>query len=165
MPWKASSAMEQRTRFVLEYERGLFTMTDLCAIYGVARETGYYWLRRYQQGGLKALADRGRAPERHPNQTPEGIERAVLELRREHMSWGPRKLKRVLERKAPQRVWPAASTIGALLAREGLVVARKKRRRARRTPTRLPRQRRPTECGVRISKGGLRRRTASASIR
>src|SRR5258707_13200486 len=82
MPWKASSAMEQRTRFVLEYERGLFTMTDLCAIYGVARETGYYWLRRYQQGGLKALADRGRAPERHPNQTPEGVERAGMEVRR-----------------------------------------------------------------------------------
>jgi putative transposase len=104
-------------------------MTDLCAIYGIARETGYYWLRRYQQGGLEALRDRGRAPERHPNQTPERTERAVLELRREHMSWGPRKLKRVLEREAPQRAWPAASTIGALLAREGLVVPRKKRRR------------------------------------
>jgi len=130
MAWKASSVVEERTRFVLEYERGLFTMTDLCAIYGIARETGYYWLRRYQQGGLEALRDRGRAPERHPNQTPERIERAVLELRREHMSWGPRKLKRVLEREAPQRAWPAASTIGALLAREGLVVARKKRRRA-----------------------------------
>ncbi len=129
MPWKASSVVEKRTRFVLEYERGLWTMTDLCAIYGIARETGYYWLRRYQQGGLEALQDRGRAPERHPNQTPERIERAVLELRREHMSWGPRKLKRVLEREAPQRAWPAASTIGALLAREGLVVPRKKRRR------------------------------------
>ena len=51
-------------------------MTDLCAIYDIARETGYYWLRRYQQGGLEALRDRGRAPERHPNQTPERIERA-----------------------------------------------------------------------------------------
>jgi putative transposase len=130
MPWKASSVMEERTRFVLEYERGMLTMTELCAIYGIARETGYYWLRRYQQGGLEALRDQGRAPERHPNQTPERIERAVLELRREHMSWGPRKLKRVLEREAPQQAWPAASTIGALLAREGLVVPRKKRRRA-----------------------------------
>jgi transposase InsO family protein len=46
------------------------------------------------------------------------------------MSWGPRKLKRVLEREAPQRAWPASSTMGALLAREGLVVPRKKRRRA-----------------------------------
>jgi transposase InsO family protein len=122
--------VDERTRFVLEYEHGWWTMTDLCRHYGIARETGYYWLRRYQQGGLEALHDRGRTPACHPNQTPERIERAVLELRREHMSWGPRKLKRVLEREAPEQPWPAASTIGALLAREGLVVPRRKRRRA-----------------------------------
>ncbi len=122
--------MDERTRFVMEQERGLYTMTELCEIYDIARETGYYWLRRYQQGGLEALQDRNRAPERHPNQTPERIEEAVIELRREHMRWGPRKLKRVLEREAPQTPWPAASTIGAMLAREGLVVPRKKRRRA-----------------------------------
>ena len=130
MPWKASSVVDERTRFVLEQERGLHTMTELCGMYDIARETGYYWLRRYQQGGLEALRDRGRAPERHPNQTPERMEETVLELRRAHMSWGPRKLKRVLEREVPDRAWPAASSIGALLAREGLVVGRKKRRRA-----------------------------------
>jgi transposase InsO family protein len=130
MPWKASSVMEERMRFVLEHERGLYSMTELCEIYDIARETGYYWLRRYQQGGLEALQDRGRAPERHPNQTPERMEEAVLQLRRAHMSWGPRKLKRVLERETPQNSWPAASTIGSMLAREGLVVRRKKRRRA-----------------------------------
>ena len=53
----------------------------------------------------------------------------VLELCEAHMRWGPRKLKRLLERDAPQSQWPAASTIGAMLAREGLVVPRKKRRR------------------------------------
>ena len=53
----------------------------------------------------------------------------VLELRQAHMRWGPRKLKRILERDEPGRHWPAASTIGALLKREGLVVARKKRLR------------------------------------
>lgn len=117
-------------RFVLERERGLYTMTELCEIYDIARETGYYWLRRYQQGGLEALQDLDRAPERHPNQTPEQIEEAVLQLRRAHMRWGPRKLKRVLERETPRTHWPAASTIGGMLAREGLVIARKKRRRA-----------------------------------
>ena len=54
MPWKASSVMDERTRFVLEHERGLYTMTALCEMYDIARETGYYWLRRYQQGGLEA---------------------------------------------------------------------------------------------------------------
>jgi len=121
--------MEARTRFVLEYQNGWQTMSELCAIYEIARETGYYWLRRYRQGGLEALQDRSRAPERHPNQTPEQVEEAVLELRRAHMRWGPRKLKQVLQRHQPQQHWPAASTIGELLAREGLVVPRKKRRR------------------------------------
>src|ERR1700678_1946713 len=130
MPWKASSVMDERVRFVLEQQRDLQTMTELCEIYGIARETGYYWLRRYQQGGLEALHDLNRAPRRHPNQTAEKIEEAVLHLRRAHMSWGPRKLKRVLERDRPLQLWPATSTIGAMLAREGLVVARKKRRRA-----------------------------------
>jgi putative transposase len=122
--------MDERVRFVLEQQRDLQTMTELCEIYGIARETGYYWLRRYQQGGLEALHDLNRAPRRHPNQTAEKIEEAVLQLRRAHMSWGPRKLKRVLERDRPLQLWPATSTIGAMLAREGLVVARKKRRRA-----------------------------------
>src|SRR5580658_1003959 len=112
MPWKASSVMDERMRFVLEQESGLHTMTELCAIYNIARETGYYWLRRYRQGGLEALQDRERAARQHPNQTSEEIEQAVL------------------EREEPQRPWPASSTIGALLAREGLVAARKKRRRA-----------------------------------
>jgi putative transposase len=43
------------------------------------------------------------------------------------MRWGPRKLKRILERDQPGRRWPAASTMGKLLKREGLVVARKQR--------------------------------------
>jgi putative transposase len=130
MPWKASSVVDERMRFVLEQERGFHTMTELCAMYEISRETGYYWLRRYQQGGLEALQDQERAARQHPNQTPEEIAEAVLQLRRAHMSWGPRKLKRVLEREQAQRHWPAASTIGTLLAREGLVVPRKKRRRA-----------------------------------
>jgi transposase InsO family protein len=116
-------------RFVLEYQSGLQTLSELCAIYEISRETGYYWLRRYQQGGLEALQERSRAPERHPNQTPQEIEEELLQLRRAHMRWGPRKLKKVLQRDHPQQHWPAASTIGELLAREGLVVPRKKRRR------------------------------------
>lgn len=122
--------MDERMRFLLEQERGVHTMTELCEAYNITRETGYYWLRRYQQGGLEALEDRDRAPRQHPNQTPQEIEEAVLELRRAHMSWGPRKLKRVLEREKPQRPWPAVSTIGAMVAREGLVVRRTKGRRA-----------------------------------
>jgi len=121
--------MEEKLRFVFEYERDEQTMTELCQSFGIARETGYVWLRRYRQAGVSGLVERNRAAERHPNQTPGEIEQPVLELRQAHMRWGPRKLKRILERDEPGRRWPAASTIGELLKREGLVAARQKRRK------------------------------------
>jgi transposase InsO family protein len=127
MPWKASSVMEEKLRFVFEYELGERSMTELCQRYQVARETGYVWLRRYRLAGVDGLMEHSRAAHRHANQTPEEIERMVLELRQAHMRWGPRKLKWILERDEPGRSWPASSTIGSLLKREGLVVARKKR--------------------------------------
>jgi transposase InsO family protein len=116
-------------RFVFEYERDEQTMTELCQSYGIARETGYVWLRRYRAFGVAGLVEMNRAAERHRNQTPARIEQAVLELRQAHMRWGPRKLKRVLERDQPGRAWPAKSTIGEIVKRAGLVVARKKRRK------------------------------------
>ena len=121
--------MEEKVRFVFEYEQDEHTMTELCQSYGIARETGYVWLRRYRERGLEGLVELNRAALRHSNQTPAETERAVLELRQAHMRWGPRKLKHVLERDQPARHWPAASTIGELLKREGLVVERRKRRR------------------------------------
>ena len=119
--------MEEKLRFVLQYDSGEYTMTELCQRFEIARETGYVWLRRYRQSGLPGLLERSRAVHRHPNQTPEAIERMVLELRQAHMHWGPRKLRRILQRDEPGRRWPAVSTIGALLQREGLVVGRRKR--------------------------------------
>lgn len=121
--------MEERMRFVFEYDQGERSMTELCQRYGIARETGYVWLRRYRESGTAGLVERSRAARRHPNQTLAEIERMVLELRQAHMRWGPRKLKWVLEKNEPGRVWPAASTMGELLKREGLIVGRRKRRR------------------------------------
>jgi len=129
MPWKVSGVVEQRARFVLEYEAGQATMAELCRAYGIARKTGYKLWTRYEASGLEGLPDRSRAPRGHPNAVDEATEAAILELRRAHQHWGPRKLKRVLERDDGWQVWPAASTIGALLKREGLVSSRRVRRK------------------------------------
>lgn len=121
--------MEEKLRFVYEYERDERTMVELCAEFGISRETGYVWLRRYRAKGLSGLVEVDRAALRHPNQTAEEVERVIVELREAHMRWGPRKLKRVLERDQPLRRWPATSTIGEIVKRAGLVVERKKRRK------------------------------------
>jgi transposase InsO family protein len=129
MAWKVSSVLDEKLRFVFEYERDEQTMAELCARFGICRDTGYVWLRRYRQHGIRGLAELNRAAHRHPNQTAAEIEQAVLELRQAHMRWGPRKLKRILERDQPGQPWPAISTIGEMVRRAGLVVERKKRRR------------------------------------
>ena len=121
--------MDEKLRFVFEYERDEQTMVDLCESFGISRETGYVWLRRYRELGIGGLAELNRAARHHPNQTPEEVVQAVLELRAAHMRWGPRKLRRILERDQPGRQWPATSTIGEIVKRAGLVIAPKKRRR------------------------------------
>jgi transposase InsO family protein len=55
----------------------------------------------------------------------------LLQLRHHHPTWGARKLRAHLQQKRPKVSWPAASTVGALLKREGLTVPR---RRLRKTP-------------------------------
>ena len=129
MAWKTSSVMDEKLRFVFSYERDEQTMGELCESFGISRETGYVWLRRYRRYGVTGLVELNRAPLHHPNQTAGEVERAVLELRQAHMRWGPRKLQRILERDQPGRPWPATSTIGEIVKRAGLVVARRKRRR------------------------------------
>jgi transposase InsO family protein len=114
-------------RFVQEYGRAVTTMAELCRAYGIARKTGYKWVERFMEQGRNGLEDLSRAPERHPNQTEREVEEEILALRGRHMRWGPRKLRRYLQDRRPQRAWPAASTIGELLKREGLVVERRPR--------------------------------------
>jgi transposase InsO family protein len=57
-------------------------------------------------------------------------EAVVLALRRERPHWGPKKLKAHLGRARPDVAWPAASTIGDLLRRSGLIEPRRRRRAA-----------------------------------
>jgi putative transposase len=66
MPWKASSVMEEKLRFIFEYERKESTMGELCSRFGISRETGYVLLRRFRQYGLKGVEelDRSRAGSR-----------------------------------------------------------------------------------------------------
>ena len=129
MPWKVSGVVETRRGFIQEWLSQQWTMTELCARHGISRQAGYNTRERFREQGWEGLEERSRAPWRHPNQTAAEIEQGIVELRQKHMRWGPRKLKVVLHREHPEIGWPAASTIGELLRREGLVVARKKRRR------------------------------------
>ena len=62
MPWTETEPMKERTRFVVEVERGLSSMSELCERYGISRRTGDKWLDRYDANGLAGVQERSRAP-------------------------------------------------------------------------------------------------------
>jgi putative transposase len=130
MGWMETCVVDQRMRFVFAVERREESFSSLCRRFGVSRKTGYKWLDRYREAGPEGLADHSRAPHEHPQAIPAEIIECCLEVRREHSTWGPVKVRAYLERLWPATKWPAASTIGALFDREGLTVARKFRRRS-----------------------------------
>ena len=130
MPWTRTDQMSERVKFIAAYLEYDACFADLCRDFGVSRKTGYKWLRRYEADGAAALEDRRRAPHTHPNAIAEDIVEAILSLRRRHPRWGPRKLLVLLRRQRSRIVLPAASTVGDILKRNGLV---RPRRRARRS--------------------------------
>lgn len=127
--------MDLRTELMNRVLRGE-RLTDLCREYGVSRKTGDKFKRRFKRMGEAGLLDQSRAPKVIPHRTsPELVEIIVAE-RKLHPTWGPKKLKDVLERRL-ERQLPAASTIGDILVRSGAVVPKKRRAPRKAHPTAL----------------------------
>lgn len=121
--------MQQRERFIADHRSAPYSMTELCAHYGISRRTGYKWIRRFEDEGRAGLADRSHAPHHSPHRISPRMAALILEAKRSHPAWGPVKLLDWLRPRHPNiRRWPAASTAGDLLARAGLVRKRRRRR-------------------------------------
>src|SRR5579863_50680 len=127
MPWKETCVVDEKLAFIAEYLGGELPMTALCERFGISRDTGYRLVGRYEEEGAGGLVPRSRAPHRHGMAMAEEIAAAILALRRERAYWGPKKLRAVLARRDPKQPWPAPSTIGELLRREGLSAPRRRR--------------------------------------
>lgn len=128
MPWMETSTLDQRRQFVMALVRAQWSMSELCARFGISRPTGYKWAARYRAGGEAALLDLSRAPHTCPHKTAARVEALLLAARREY-GWGARKLLQVLRTRHPTLEWPARSTVNDLLVRHALVRRRLRRRR------------------------------------
>lgn len=129
MPWKETSPMDQRLLFIADCARDLDPVAEVCRRFGVSRKTGYKWIARFKQQGLEGLAERPRQPLHCPSAIPTDIAHVLLEARRHHPTWGPKKLLALLARHHPEGRWPAVSTVCRLLKRNGLITSPRRRRR------------------------------------
>ena len=88
MPWKETSVMDERMKFIGRLLSGE-KMAPLCREFGISRVTGHKIWKRYQENGAAAVQNRSRAPHSHPNRTPFEVERTILRLKKEKPSRRP----------------------------------------------------------------------------
>lgn len=99
--------MGSKQEFVEKASRPGAQMAALCREYGVSRQTGYKWLRRYRAEGPDGLEERSRSPKSRPLGTAEEVVMDILAMRAEHPRWGAKKLVVLLRAKwgTRRRVW------------------------------------------------------------
>jgi transposase InsO family protein len=119
MPWKEMGRMELRQIFRERVATGQTSMTEACREFGISRQCGYKWLRRFAAQGESGLADRSRRPLRFRRPTDPQIERELVEDRLRHPFWGARKLQKRLA--SSGAVPPSERTVNRILSRSGLI--------------------------------------------
>lgn len=144
MPWQECSKVDERLRFVARLLEGE-SMAVLCREFEISRKTGYKIFTRYKDCGLQGLTDRSRRPYRQANQLPFQIEKRIVQLRREHPTWGAPKIREKLRRLSLGISLPAISTVHAVLDRHGLVQRERRRSRLHAQGTALSRPSLPND--------------------
>jgi len=128
MPW--SSPVDERRQFILDVKTGIWSFSALCERYGISRQNGYKWLRRYEEHGDAGLYERSRAPKSCPHKTSPEIEALIIAARKARPTWGGGALVGWIAKKDPTMapLLPAASTAHEILVRHGMIKRRRKRR-------------------------------------
>lgn len=129
MPFRESRPVEERIAMFRALDSGLFDASELAESYGISRTTFYEWKRRRDAGDERWYEEKSRAPLACPHATAAAVVEAIVALRRRFPRFGPKKIKARLALDRPDVAWPAGSTIGDILKRQGLIDAKPRRRR------------------------------------
>ncbi len=103
------------------------TVAALCREFGVSRQAGHKWIKRFKELGYDGLEEQSRRPKTTPLATAEDLVIAVLEARDAHPRWGPRKLEPLLRRRFGEQT-PSVRTIARILKRANKVREPRQRR-------------------------------------
>jgi transposase InsO family protein len=117
--------MSQKLEFVERAGSGE-KVADLCREFGISRQTGHKWIKRFEQQGYDGLEEHSRRPKAAPLATAEELVVATLQEREVHPRWGADKLHRLLLKRFGEQT-PSKRTIARILKRANRIRERRKR--------------------------------------
>lgn len=119
MPWPEAVPMSKiRSAFAHSVRLMRTPVAEACRRFGISRQTGHLWLKRYDADPGADLVELSRRPHLSPARTDPGIEAAVLGVR-DADHWGARKIHAVLRRRGLGV--PSVRTVHEILIRHGRV--------------------------------------------
>lgn len=127
MPWKETSKMEERQRFINSVLDGTKPFNSICIDFDISTKTGYKWYNRFKQDGYSGLQDHSKKPLSHPASLSEAIVCDLISYKLAHPGFGPKKIRELYRRLHENNV-PSLSSVNRVLKRSGLVKERKRRR-------------------------------------
>jgi len=120
MPWKEEKLMSLKLEFLEDALSKQYTFAELCRRFNITRKTGYAILKRYQAEGVSGLEPRSKKPLSSPFRVADETEQAVIDLRKQHPTWGAKKILKVLTIKNIPQL-PKKSTVNQILKRNNLI--------------------------------------------
>src|ERR1700722_2126524 len=129
MLWKEVCSMDARMSFLVQVNESDESLAALCRRFGISRKTGYKWIERDEESGAPGLMDRRPFARSHPRRVDDGLVDVLVEVRKAHPFWGPKKILAWLEQHRSDHKWPADSTISEKLKSHGLIRPRRRRLR------------------------------------
>jgi putative transposase len=125
MPWPAVTMSDSRMEFVRRALSKQVSFVRLCREYGISRKTGYKWVTRATEEGLRGVREQSRRPRSSPAQLDETTVCELGKLKLAHPRWGPKKIRALYGRLHGQA--PSLSSCHRILRKLGLVEPRKRR--------------------------------------
>lgn len=130
MSWKGVTVTEQRQRFFEDYQLNYYSIAELAERFCISRKTAHKWINRFKRNGQDGYNELSRRPHSCPWQTDIVLVEELVDARKAHSKWGPKKLLDLMERRDSERKLPAISTAALILKRNELVKPRRRYRRA-----------------------------------
>ena len=130
MPWRKTDVSQERIKFVVLASRKERTMEELCQEFGISRQTGYTWLKRFEEQGVAGIVEESRRPQNSPRKIGRAVEEALLAGRKERPDWGARKLRHCLQQDHPELGQVGLSTVHRILLRNQAVADQDRHRAA-----------------------------------
>ena len=119
----------QQRRYLFELVEQIGNISKACRQVRVSREHYYHWKPRYDKDGIESL----RHPKSHAVHNPKmidpQIERRIIELKREHPSWGKKRIAQWIWKEHGWKKVVAVNTVRNVLCRHGLWKNGKKSRK------------------------------------